>query len=61
MIIDPSTKLTHNMLLMFLPFDCGYTCDEKGEPCMESLKLTLVLQAVMAVIDPISIKEININ
>ena len=47
-------KLTHTELLHILPFECGYACDEEGEPCPTSLAIALTLQSIMALTNPIA-------
>ena len=49
-------KLTHEELLEILPFGCAYACDDEGEPCPASVTVTLMLQSIMALTNPIAYK-----
>ena len=49
-------KLTHEELLQILPFGCSYACDDKGEPCPNSVTAALMLQSVVALTQPLTYK-----
>jgi hypothetical protein len=49
------------MLLLILPFGCGYLCKEDGEPCEYSLRVTMMLQTALALTDPHKTKHVEIN
>ena len=55
------TNLSHEMLLLILPFGCGYLCDDDGEPCEKSLQAAVALQAIIALETPHKAKLTEIN
>lgn len=55
------STMTHDMLLLILPFGSGYLCDEHGMPCEKSLKVTLMFQSLALLSDPMVTKTVEIN
>ncbi len=53
--------ITHDMLLLILPFGSGYLCNDEGEPCEDSLKVTLMLQSIFVLTNPHEAKKVEIN
>ena len=53
--------ISHDVLLLILPFGSGYLCDDKGNPCESSLKVTLMLQSIYALTNPHEATKVDIN
>jgi hypothetical protein len=49
--------LTHDALLMWMPFELGYTCDEENKPDEDSVKLALTLHTMNILLQPHVIKD----
>ena len=50
-----TSRPSHKVLLNTLPFGIGYTCEEDGDPCMQSVMLALSLYTVSSVLQPMVI------
>ena len=49
--------LTHDALLMWLPFESGYVCSDDNTPDEHSVKLALTLHTMNILMKPHDIKE----
>ena len=45
-------NLTHEELLMLLPFECGYTCNEDGTPNWDSVVAAISLVSIDTIMNP---------
>jgi hypothetical protein len=54
-------NLTHEELLLVLPFECGYTCTEDGKPDWDSIVTAISLISIDAIMNPHNVYTPQIN
>ena len=50
-------NLSHLSLLKILPFECGYLCQEDGNPDAYSVSIAMILQSVSLLMRPAAYQQ----
>ena len=54
-------NLTHSELLLVLPFECGYVCNDDGMPNWDSIVAAISLVTIDIIVNPHNVYVPQIN